>query len=139
MKTKAMIFLLIMIIAVMLLSFFSAHQSLKLAPPPQDISREEVNTGLNTDMRPRLMQVPLPKPGKRAITIIKTPRPIKEPPSALETEAERPQQSRSTSTTQESGAAGSTGNQTDSGISKIDKYPTKEQIKEMNSKGIIIY
>lgn len=140
MKTKILYVLLIVLIIIMLISFWITRENAKIQPVSEEVKLQEIVTEQNT--LPSYVQQP-PSGIKPPITIIKFS--VKEKPIPAEEKAEKKlkksQKTASISVSPSQSPSVSEGepNVPSSGVTKISKQPTEEENKEMNVRGIVMY
>jgi hypothetical protein len=126
MNTKLILVLIAFLAILILISFFITRQNLETtALMPQKI--ETVNEQITTEVQPPAVQM---SSSQRAITYIKK---YKSSPLITSVESERGKSIGSKSVGKRASS------EPESGVTIINKHPTPEKTKEMNSRGIVPY
>jgi hypothetical protein len=142
MKNKGLIFLFILFIGTLFLSFFITRQSLQVTTQQEEFPAPEQSWSIPADA-PRIApaaQVKLP-PVIRGITIIRSPAAL----SSENTTKLSGDKDKASNTI--SGVSGGAAGQADveneqlesAGVTKTKKQPPSQEAREMNSRGIILY
>ena len=140
MKPKILLLSLIILVIIIVISFLMSAGGVKNQPAQETKVIPQEPAALVEQAQ----QLPFPDEHKSIISITKQQPKVKPqeltekkaPPATAQAEKPIPATS-STATAQNVSA--STGNQTEQGIVKIEKRPSKEQMNEMRAHGIVLY
>jgi hypothetical protein len=142
MKNKPLFILFVLVIIVGILSFLWNQQSLKKAPLVKG-GREGAGI-MRTEDLPTFRPITSQLPAKRAITIIKKAPKEREIPTVLDDDRKTQQEAAIDRQSRQAAAAVSGSTESEAkeegaGITINTTRPTSKEIKELNSKGIILY
>ena len=140
MNKKSVYLLLAILFLVALISFYVSRQALKTAiAPKEEKVQEEVSPEIVVESPQQQASIPAPV-YSAGITIVRKPQTQVETEAAAEQEAEqRKAAKRAASASSAKGGVEESAPETAPGPVNVKNRPTTEKIKELNSRGIIIY